>query len=273
MDIIQVNQQTCTQCGICAAECPGKIIDFQAGDYPLPGAQAESRCLRCGHCVVVCPSGSLTHREMAVEQCPPIIPDLQVTAAQCEQLIRSRRSIRVYQDRPVPRELITRLIEIARYAPTGHNNQNVAWLVIDDRDELRRLEAIGVDWIRWVLRNQPKMAAGLDMKGMLERAEKGNNTFLRGAPVLVVAHGVKNNPIAVVDCTIALSYLDLAADSLGLGGCWAGFVYRMANSFPPMIAALSLPEGHTAYGCMMLGYPKFGYHRLPLRRPPKITWH
>jgi hypothetical protein len=39
-----------------------------------------------------------------------------------------------------------------------------------------------------------------------------------------------------------------------------------------MQKALALPEGHQSYGAMMVGYPKFNYHRLPSRKPPPITW-
>ena len=273
MDIIEVNQGTCNRCGICAACCPGRLIDIKPADYPKPNEMSELACIRCGHCVAVCPLGSLTHREMPVEQCPPVRKSLQITAEQCEHLFRSRRSIRVYENKLVPRDVMVRLIEIARYAPTGHNSQNVEWLVIDSAEKLQRLEEIGLDWVGWMIKNQPKMAALFNMEKMLERGEKQKNIFLRGAPVLVVAHAVKDNSIATVDGTIALTYLELAAKSMGLGGCWAGFVYFMANAFPPMIEALSLPHGHAACGCMMVGYPKYSYYRLPLRKPPHITWH
>lgn len=73
-------------------------------------------------------------------------------------------------------------------------------------------------------------------------------------------------------CTIALTYLELAATSMGLGTCWAGYFNVAATSFPPMQEALALPPGHQAFGSMMVGCPKFSYHRLPLRNPPAISW-
>jgi nitroreductase len=79
--------------------------------------------------------------------------------------------------------------------------------------------------------------------------------------------------MAAIDSATALAFLDLSAKSMGLGCCWAGFAYVMANGFPPIKELLALPEGHAAYGCMLLGYPRFNYHRIPLRNPPRITWH
>jgi len=272
MNIIQVDQKTCSQCGICAEACGRGLIDFQVNNYPEPNTVAESECITCGHCVVVCPTGSLTHRDMPVEKCPTIQESLRITAEQCEHFLKSRRSIREYENKPVPRDVIAQLIETARYAPTGHNDQDVEWLVIDNREDLRRLRRIGVDWLNWISSNQPQVASSLNIERMLERDKNGENVLLRDAPVIVVAHADKNSLIAIVNCTIALSYFDLAAKSVGLGCCWNGYLYFIANSFPPMQEALSLPEGHAAYAFMMMGYPKLSYHRIPLRKSPRITW-
>lgn len=89
---------------------------------------------------------------------------------------------------------------------------------------------------------------------------------------MIVAHAEKDNRMAPSTCTIALSYLELAATFLGLGTCWAGYFNAAANTFAPMMAALGLPEGHQCYGAMMVGYPHFAYHRLPTRHPAHIVW-
>jgi len=246
------------------------MILFREGKYPrmLPGT--DEFCIRCGHCVAACPTGSLTHVDIPLEQCLPIDVNYQVTAEQCEHLIRSRRSIRAYKDKAVPREDITRIIDAARYAPTGHNSQNVRWLVIDDKPRLQRIEETGVEWIRDSINRNPQMA---DMfEGVLKRMEAGHHDFIRGAPVVVAAYAEKNNPIATIDCTIALSYFDLMANSMGLGCCWAGFFMMAAATFPAMIEAVSLPEGYQIYGSLMVGYPKYKYQRIPVRKPSDIIW-
>lgn len=272
MDLFEVNQETCNQDGICAAVCPAGIIDFKKGAYPTPIAGAEKVCIRCGHCVAVCPAGSFNHREMMTEQCPPIQKALHFTAEHCEHFLRSRRSIRVYKNKPVPRDVLAELIEIARYAPSGHNSQCAEWLVFGNRDELRNLAGIVVDWMRWMIGNMPEIALSMQMDRVVERWEDGNDFVLRDAPVLIVAHAEKDNLAAPSTCTIALTYLELAATSMDLGCCWAGFFIAAATTFPPMMEALSLPKNHQCFGGMMVGYPKFSYHRLPLRKPPGITW-
>lgn len=272
MELFEVNQLTCNQDGICAAVCPVGIIAFVKGAVPAPVEGADEICIRCGHCVAVCPTGSLSHRDMAVGDCPPVRPEFRLSAEQGEHFLRDRRSIRVYKEKPVEQDKLARLIEIARYAPSGHNSQVAQWLVLGDRDELKRLACIVVDWMRWMLAHMPEVALSLHIDRTLERWEEGHDVILRDAPVVIVAHAAKDNRMAPATCTIALTYLELAATSLGLGCCWAGYFNAAATTFPPMMEALHLPVGHQSFGAMMVGYPRFLYHRLPTRTPPNITW-
>jgi nitroreductase/NAD-dependent dihydropyrimidine dehydrogenase PreA subunit len=270
--MITVNQQTCTQCGLCAAVCATNIIDFKPGQYPslMPGY--ESQCLKCGHCVGICPSGSLTHPHVPLADCPPLKNELRLTPEQCEQFIRSRRSIREYKNQPVPREVISRLINLARYAPSGHNDQDVDWLVIDNKEDLLKIEKAGTEWVRDAIKTQPRFSQVMDFPRMLQKQEKNYNQFLRGAPVLIIAMGSQKRPMSATNCVIAMTTLELAATSLGLGGCWAGFVSIMANSFAPMQEALGIPADKAGYAHMMLGYPQYRYQRLVARKSPRITW-
>jgi nitroreductase/NAD-dependent dihydropyrimidine dehydrogenase PreA subunit len=270
MAVLTVDEKTCTQCGLCAAVCPGGLVYFKENQYPRLLPRGESACVRCGHCVAVCPTGSLTHVDIPVAQCPELDRSIRVDLQHCRQLIKSRRSIRKYKEKPVPRGVIEELIDIARYAPTGHNDQDVRWLVVDDKKELRRLEKIGADWMRDTIARDERMAA--IFPNILKVIDAGHPFFLRETPVLVAAYSGDNLGLSTVDCTIALSYFDLAANCAGLGCCWAGFFMMAANGFPALKEAIGLPEAHRIYGALMVGYPRYQYQRIPVRRPPRITW-
>lgn len=272
MKLIDVNQQTCNQDGICAEVCPAGLIDFQKGRYPTTVSGAAGMCIRCGHCVAVCPTGSLSHREIPVEQCTPIRADLRLSAEQCEQFLRSRRSIRVYKDKSVSREAIANLIEMARYAPSGYNSQCVKWLVLGEKEELDMLARLIAEWMKWMIENMSDIASFLHLDIAVRRWEEGDDVILRGAPVVIVAHAEKDNVFAPSASTIALAHLELAAPSLGLGCCWAGYFHAAATTFEPMLEALSLPDEDQCFGAIMVGYPKHTYHRLPIRKPPSVTW-
>jgi nitroreductase/NAD-dependent dihydropyrimidine dehydrogenase PreA subunit len=270
--MIKVNQDSCSQCGLCTHVCSSKIIVHKEGKFPrmIPGA--DKFCIKCGHCVGICPTGSLTHSEIPVENCPPIRPELQISAAQCAQFIRSRRSIREYKNQLVPRSTLQQLIDIAHYAPTGHNNQDVEWLVIDSRERLLEIEKISLSWMQETIEKNPPMAAHLNFHNLLKVQAEQLNTFLREAPLLIGAIGDKKSPMAAIDCVIATTTLELAATSLGLGCCWAGMVYFMANSYPPVQQILEIPEGKAVYAFIMVGYPKIKYSRMIARKAAGVHW-
>jgi nitroreductase len=242
------------------------------GGYPSPVPEAEEVCIRCGHCVAVCPTGSMNHRVVKLENCLPLLNNHTISPEQCEQFLISRRSIRAFKEKTISERDINKLIEIARYAPTGHNSQSVEWLVIGKREELRNLSGLTVDWMRLIIRDNPKLAAELFLERTVKRWEQGIDVILRNAPVLIITHAAKDNRIAPMDCVIALTYLELSAASMGMGCCWAGYFRGAAANHPDLVQAMRLPEGHQCFGAMMVGYPEFSYQRIPSRKKPKITW-
>jgi nitroreductase len=123
-----------------------------------------------------------------------------------------------------------------------------------------------------MLVNMKEFSLSMHMERALEKWEQGRDIILRDAPALVVAHAHKDDRLAPSTCTIALSYLELAATTMGLGCCWAGYFNAAATTFPPMNTSLALPEGHQSFGAMMVGFPKFLYKRLPPRKTPVIEW-
>lgn len=272
MELFSIDQKTCRQDGICAAVCPSRIIEFQKGACPVPAAGAEKACIACGHCVAACPGGSLDHRAMTAEQCPPVQQDLALSADHAEHFLRSRRSIRAYKREAVPAERIERLIRMARYAPSGRNSQGVEWLVLGRTEDVHRTAGLVAGWMRWTIDHDPRTAALMHLEKSLKAWDGGVDIIFRDAPAVVIAHMEKDNPRARTTCTIALAYLELAAAGLGLGACWAGYFMRAAAAYPPLMQALALPQGNQSFGAMMVGYPGFKYHRLPLRNEPNITW-
>ena len=273
MPLFTVDHEKCKRDGLCVAECPAMLIEITGKeDFPTPIAGAEELCIDCGHCVAICPQGALSLKTMAPEDCPPVRKDLLLTAEHCEHFMRSRRSIRKYKEKPVPRDLLTRLIEVARYAQTGSNSQPVHWLVIQEAEEVNRLAGLVADWVRFMLKENTEYALSIHMDRLIEAWDKGLDRILRNAPHLIVAHGLSTLTASQPACIIALTYLEMAAPSLGLGTCWAGYFTAAANAYLPLQQALALPQDHLTYGAVMVGYPKYRYQRMPQRNELKITW-
>ena len=272
MPLFVADPSRCRGDGVCVVECPTRIIVLAPGD-PAPHVPAnwEEFCRNCGHCVAVCPQGAVTLGSVAPEQLPSVRTDWLPGRDRVAHFLRARRSIRSYTPRPVERDVLAALIDIARFAPSASNRQPVKWLVIHDADEVRRMASLVVDWLRAGL---PAQAPGprRNIERFIASWESGTDVICRGAPHLIVACGPKDNPWAATDCAIALTYLELAVPSFGLGACWAGFFTAAAREWTPLQQAMALPEGHIVCGAMMVGYPRYRYHRLPLRNAADITW-
>lgn len=272
MPSIEIDTEKCNQCGICAEVCPADIIQLEILQQPPHWIEdGEVLCINCGHCVAVCPTAAVSLDTVQPEDCHRVRRELLPSSEQIEHFLKSRRSIRVYRPDPVERELLTKIIDIARYAPTGHNAQLVQWLVIEDAAEVRRLAGLTVDWLRWMTREMSDIAELMQAPHLIARWESGSDVITRGAPHLVFAHEYKDMGL-LGDCQIALAHLELSAHSFGLGACWAGYVQLAASSYPPMMEALQLPEGNQSFGAMMIGYPEHRYLRIPRRNEPSITW-
>jgi nitroreductase/NAD-dependent dihydropyrimidine dehydrogenase PreA subunit len=248
LDLFYVDPDKCKRDGHCVDECPAKIITLKPDSLPEPTPDAEELCIHCGHCVAVCPHGALSHRSMGRDPCPPIRKEMKLSAEQIDHFLRSRRSIRTYLPRPVERDLVAQLIATAGFAPSGHNTQPVHWLVIQDTTEVQRLAGIVIDWMRHLVDAKDPLAATLHMDRVVSAWDGGMDRVCRGAPHVIVAHAEASERTAQAACTIALTYLELAAFSFGLGACWAGYFNAAANMWPPMNKALSLPTGHCSFG-------------------------
>ncbi len=272
MTLIEIDEEKCLKDGLCKLVCPLALIQLPGGGYPKTFPGAEKICIDCGHCVAVCPHGALAQRSMSPEECPELLEELRIGPEEADQFLRSRRSIRRYKKKIVEREELRRIIETARCAPSGHNSQPVRWIVITDPDEVRHLAGLVVDWMGVMLAEKPEFARMMHMDMVRMAWKAGVDTILCGAPHLIVTHAPKKDRMAPTSCTIAMTYLELAAYSRGLGACWAGFFSLAVQSYEPLKEALPLPEGHVAPWAMMVGYPKAAYRRLPARKAPPITW-
>jgi nitroreductase/NAD-dependent dihydropyrimidine dehydrogenase PreA subunit len=272
MGLLIIDENKCNKDGICANECPMVIIKLKDGNgFPEMVPGGEGICTKCGHCVAVCPSGALSHASVPIEKSPLIDKKLEISEEQAVQFLRSRRSVRLFKKQPVEREKLQRLIEIARYAPTGGNRQPLEWMVFTDEDRIRRIAGQTVEWMRKVMAKAPQSVPPY-FPLIIRAWDMGHNAVTWSAPVLVLASAPKETNSGMVDVALALSYLDLAAPKLGLATCWAGLVEGALQGSAALRESVGLPDRRPYHYPMMVGYPERKYTRLPERKAPKITW-
>ena len=266
---IRVNAEICCHDGICTTDCPMGLLEMKNG-IPRFREEAEKDCVLCGHCMAVCPNGALSLNEMKPNECASLRKKFNYD--ETFQLLAGRRSIRKYKDQPVGKKEIEYLLNLVRMAPTAKNTQLVEWIVYNSPEDIKKIVGMTVDLFRTLIKNNNPIASAYRLERHVKAWENGEDAILRGAPALVIAHTPTAYGMGVVDSTIALTYLDLAAPSLGLGSCWAGILMLGVSQSPELAQKLRIPENHSLRGALMLGYPKNKYFRIPPRNEPKILW-
>lgn len=271
--LFTVDPIKCDGDGLCVEACAPKIIRIRGqGALPTVVKGGEAYCIDCGHCVAVCPTGALSRDTLKPEDCAPIDRSLVIGEAQALQLFRSRRSIRSYRERPVEREKLDRLVQIAGYAPSAHNARLVGLVVAADAAAVRHISGLVIDWLRSVVHDTPAVAQSHGFDQLVRAWDRGVDLISRGAPHLIMAHGPRKATMGREDCLLALAHIELAAISLGLGATWAGYIMAALREHPPLVDAIGVPKGHQCHAALMVGYPKFRYTRMPVRKPPAVHW-
>ncbi len=140
-------------------------------------------------------------------------------------LLKSRRSIRIYQDKPVPRDLLLQILEAGRWAPTGANLQPWHFIVVTDSETRKRI-------------------------GDAARFFFIKSSHVEKAPVvLVLGFDTRKGKYGRYDATLAGGNMMTMATSYGLGTCWIG-----AFDEPKVKEILEIPKDIEVVGLITLGY-------------------
>jgi nitroreductase/NAD-dependent dihydropyrimidine dehydrogenase PreA subunit len=272
MITIEVDKKTCKGDGRCVEICPVQILTMNKQGVPefIPGG--EELCINCGHCFAFCPPGSIRLSGVGVEQAMRFDPAALPNPQQVELFLKARRSIRLYKDDPISKESVEKLLDIARYAPSGINLQPVKWAVVLGKDKVSELSQAVVKWMDELVQAKSPMAESFRLYRLVEAWNNGKDLICRGAPCVIIAYGIKDDPIAAQSCIISGTYLELAAFGLGFGACWAGYVSMAINQSADVRRCAGIPSRGQAGAAMMVGYARYCYSRIPARNPTHIKW-
>jgi len=287
---ITVDESLCKRDGLCAMACVRGIFE-QKERGGVPEVARRETCMDCGHCVAICPAGAITHSSFPEGSVGFIDTASLPTYEQVLELIRSRRSKRAFRDAPVEREVIEQMLEAARFAPSGHNAQGTMFAVVQDRDRLHEIGALTGESLRKLVRpfrspvgrtfmrllldaRQIETVAGYapELLHLANLYDEGTDVFLQNAPALVLFHAQDNGGMAVIDANLALQNAALAAEALGLGCFYTGFVVMACMRDQRIAEFLSLPAGHKILGALAVGYPRLSFKKWPERKPARVTW-
>ena len=252
---VLIDVKKCLGCSLCIHDCP-------AGALYLDNNKAVPRngaCLECGHCFAICPANAVSMKNYDSSGCDKIGLMTDFNSDDLLLAIKSRRTVRHFKDTPVEQEKIDKILEAGRYSPTAANSQGVAYTILGSKQ--REIE----DKCVRLFRNGQKLAAPI--AEIVKNINIDDNFFFKGAPLVIVVSGKDD-----VNAGLASSYMELMAESMGLGVLYSGFFVICSKLNPKIKSILKLPKGHKVVSCMVIGYPNVEYKRIAPRKPLKIKY-
>ena len=248
MSVVMINEEKCIGCSLCVNDCPGACLYLVKDKAHVH----DSGCIECGHCYAICPQGAIRLEGYDCSD-EPVVPMTELDSKTLLAAMRSRRTIRHYTKQPVEKEKIKQILEAGRYSPTGGNSQSVSFTILGSRQQ--EAEKICVDLFR------KGQKAGSLLVPTLKKFEISDSFFFKGAPLVIIV-SARND----VDASLASSYMEIMAESLGLGVLYSGFFIACTRLSRRLRKMIRLPRGQKAVTCMIIGYPAVKYQRIVPRK-------
>lgn len=317
--IRSINKDTCSRCGRCYESCPSGGFSWTKGEIPVPVGFGgfKQACINCHNCMAVCPTGAMRvngnfsikkgrYKSFLTGKVTPPNPfgtketpdftDIEKNLTDIERMIYTRRSNRLFKRDMVPRDVLTRILEAGRFAPSAGNGQPYHFIVITDTSVIRELETRSMTVLRLIKNiylnpaGKPKlwkklfislasylMVNKFDPRPItaMEKTDRNNGRIYFDAPAVILIlknkHGISNPDL---DAGICVQNMVLAAHSLGLGTCIISL--PMVPLSYPIMAGFRKKIGITypfeAVTSIAVGYPKGNIDGIVDRDTPPVTW-
>ncbi|MDH5684448.1 MAG: nitroreductase family protein [candidate division WOR-3 bacterium] len=199
------------------------------------------------------------------------------------EAINNRMSIRSYEPKPIPRDIINTIIEAGNQAPSRGRQEKGSkeflfqpWrFVVVENSEFKQ-KLIQTTYPFWknmtesMKETHPEIYEQVMMQ--YEAMPEPKDMVYYSAPVILFVIGPAGY---AVSCALACENIMIAATSLGLGSCYVGFG-AMVKGNAEVVQALELTDDERIYGPIVLGYPKDEPSTLasirPKKKEPKIKW-
>ena len=251
--MIQIDQDKCNDCGICGHLCPRHIPETVEQGNEKKTIISEKRidlCMECGQCEAVCPNQAIHVTKLKGEDFDPV-PTLDISDEQLLSLMKHRRSVRRYKDKPVSRDILERMLEAAHLAPTGTGRRSTGAIIIDEPKILNALsdrfyklymdleKALKNPIARFIIKRRVGGATlgtlqNFVMPGMhwyIRWYHSGqSNEILRDCPALILFYSPVLEPMASENCLIAAFHTILMAEVLGVGTCFNDLIPPACNN-------------------------------------------
>jgi nitroreductase len=156
-------------------------------------------------------------------------------------IIKKRKSIRVYKEKPLPKKLVNAILEAAKYAPTARNAQELEYKVITSKTLMEKLSR--------------GIVAAIEKEGLPLKGPPGAKPdFFHGAPLAILVTAPKDNHWAPTDAALAAQNIMLYATSVDLGSCFIGMA-QLINRDGASLKTLHIADDMHIVAAVICGYP------------------
>jgi nitroreductase/Pyruvate/2-oxoacid:ferredoxin oxidoreductase delta subunit len=279
-----INKSTCKECDLCITICPSGILAKDETGKTVFLPERTDICVKCGHCMAVCSKHSISIEGISYEENLPPLPHNPIHYEDFKSFLMNRRSIRHFLDRPVPKDVLRKIVDAIALAPYGVAPDKVEITVIANRERIQQaLPEISKFYlqlgyilrfapIRWLFRRMMPQDEGNTLLNFLRpHIQKGlydsskEDDISRNAPAMILFHAAKGAEERTPDAMIYTTYAFLAAHSLGLGATVIGLIGPGINRNKKLKELYQIPAENEVLQTVILGYPKINFKRAIVR--------
>jgi nitroreductase len=164
-------------------------------------------------------------------------------------LLTNRRAIRDFQNKEVPLSLIKDIIQDTCLAPTAMNGQPCKFIIVQNRDYIKRLSDESKNNLLSDLELNPESP----LKNYEPRLRDKQFNVFYNAPCLIYFIGPKNVNSLEIDCALTVAYFMFSAASRGLGTCWIGLGSHIRDH--KILDDIGILKDYEIVAPIILGYP------------------
>jgi nitroreductase len=159
-----------------------------------------------------------------------------------ERAILGRRSVRAYEDKAVPEDVVQQILKAGAMAPSAMDAQPCRFVIIADRERLKEMS------------DYAKSKLGMFGPRFAKRVKMKEDVIFYGAPLLVLIVAEKGT-WTDVDCALAAQNMMLRAYDLGIGSCFIGLAKSLRDN-RDMLRSIGIDDSQELYCSLIFGYPK-----------------
>jgi UDP-glucose 4-epimerase len=268
---IAINQNLCNSCMNCLNNCPVNIFQKQNGSISVKNTEL---CISCGHCMILCPQKAINHSFFKDRKMYPVSANGSLSYNSFVNLLKTRRSIRTFRGKSLSDNDIERIICAAGLAPSAHNIQSTKYMVIKEAEILSAVKENTFLYYKKMynkLKNPlnkffATLLFGREMKKIIKEMEimltefkHNKDPFLHNAGCLLLFYSEPTLRSPDINAQLACSHAMLAAHSLAIGTCYAGYVVTASKSSKKLRTLLQMPKKCRVHAALVLGYARLEY--------------